>query len=130
MLSTVTIENGTIKIPVEMVESDGLVILTLVQNAYLILRANELANYSPEKLAQLRQNAIALTQATEPTYKYHPTKVRALREMRALGIPVSGGEEYFPKPIGNPPPIEQVRQELASIKGNLSALVIAEREER
>lgn len=129
-MSAITIENSNITIQGEMVERDGLVIVTLAVNAYLIIHANDWISYPPEKLDKLQANARALTRPIEPTHNYHPTKVRALREMRALGIPVSGGEEYFPKPTGNPPPIEQVRQELASIKGNLSDLVIAEREER
>jgi hypothetical protein len=128
MTPTITIENNNIKLPVEMVAGDGMVILTLVPNAYLVLRASDLANYSPEKLERLQSITRTLTQPTEPSYNYHPTKVRALREMRALGIPVSGGEEYGLKPSSVS--LDQVRQELASIKGSLADEIIAEREER
>lgn len=128
MTPTITIENNNIKLPVEIVAGDGMVILTLVPNAYLVLRASDLANYSPEKLERLQSITRTLTQPTEPSYNYHPTKVRALREMRALGIPVSGGEEYGLKPSSVS--LDQVRQELASIKGSLADEIIAEREER
>lgn len=129
-MSTITIENNNIKIPIEMVEQNGMAILTLAPNAYLVLRANDLANYPPEKLERLQIAARTLTQPAEMNPNYHPTKARALRELRAKGYHVSGGEEYFSERVANPPSIEQVRKELASVKGNLSDLIIAEREER
>ncbi|MBI4786692.1 MAG: hypothetical protein HY782_06580 [Chloroflexi bacterium] len=128
-MSAITIEKGTVKIPIEAVEGDGWVVLTLAPNAYLILRADKISNYPAEKLDQLRRAVSALSGEPEPNPRYHPSKVRALREMRAAGIPVSGGEEYFPNPVENPPSLEQVRRGLASIKGSLSDLVIALREE-
>jgi hypothetical protein len=130
MTPTITIENNNIKLPVEIVAGDGMVILTLVPNAYLVLRASDLANYPPEKLERLQSITRTLTQPTEPSYNYHPTKVRALREMRAKGYHVSSGEEYFSEIPANPPSLEKVRQQLASIKGSLADEVIAQREER
>ncbi|HEX7593256.1 MAG TPA: hypothetical protein VF429_03720 [Anaerolineae bacterium] len=127
-MSAITIENSNITIQDEMVERDGLVIVTLAVNAYLIIHANDWISYPPEKLDKLQANARALTRPTEPTHNYHPTKVRALRELRAKGIAVSGGEEYGLKP--SPVSLEKVRQGLASIKGSLADRIIAERDER
>lgn len=129
-MSTITIEHGTIQIPTESLADGGVVVMSLGNDTYLMIRASDLVNSSPEQLEQLRNKTLALTQASDPYAKYHPSKARALREMRAKGIAVSGGEEYFSKPVTDPPPLEQVREELAHIKGNLSDLIIAEREEQ
>ncbi|MBI5653517.1 MAG: hypothetical protein HZC40_24180 [Chloroflexi bacterium] len=127
-MSTLTIEHNSVKLPIEMVAGDGMVILTLVPNAYLVLRASDLATYPPEKLERLQTITRELTQPPEPSYNYHPTKVRALREMRAKGIAVSSGEEYGLKPSSVS--LEQVRQGLASIQGSLADRIIAERDEQ
>jgi hypothetical protein len=129
-MSVNTIEHGPVQIPIESLAGNGVVVLELGPNAYLLVRANDLAIYPTEKLEQLRAITQNLAQAPETPTHYHPSKVRALREMRALGISVSGGEEYFSEPVTKPPSIEQVRQELASIKGNLSDFIIAERAEQ
>ena len=54
-MSGITIENGSVKIPIEAVEGDGLVVLTLAPGAYLIIRHDALANYPREKLAELER---------------------------------------------------------------------------
>lgn len=129
-MSTIMIENDVIKIPAETVNEDGLVILTLAANAHLIVRADVLSRYPPELLRRLRE-AIQAIQPTSPAYHlYSPQKARVLKELLAQGYPASGGEEYFPDLVTNPPSLEEVRQALASIKGSLSDRVITEREER
>jgi hypothetical protein len=129
-MSAITIENSNIKIPVEMVEGDGLAILTLAQNAYLVVRAETLSRYPTELLRQLQEKVQSLQPATpSPAYHlYSPQKARAMRELRAQGYNVYGGEEYGLKP--STIPLEQVQQELASIQGSLADDVIAERDER
>jgi hypothetical protein len=129
-MSAITVESGAIKIPLESVAGDGWVVLTLAPNAYLILPTESLANYPRERLLEIGQAIRAITGPPEISSRYHPTKARALRELRALGYPVSGGEEYFPSIPENPPSLEQVRQELSSIQGSLADDVIAERDER
>ncbi|MDE3088346.1 MAG: hypothetical protein KGJ80_03020 [Chloroflexota bacterium] len=129
-MSANTIEHGPVQIPIESLAGDGVVVLELGSNAYLLVRANDLTTYPTEKLEQLRAITQTLARSPGTPTRYHPSKVRALREMRALGIPVSGGEEYFSELVTNPPSIEQVRKELASIKGNLSDFIIAERDEQ
>lgn len=129
-MSANTIKHGPVQIPIESLAGDGVVVLELGSNAYLLVRANDLTIYPTEKLEQLRAITQTLAQSPGTPTHYHPSKVRALREMRALGIPVSGGEEYFSELVTNPPSIEQVRKELASIKGNLSDFIIAERDEQ
>jgi hypothetical protein len=126
-MSAITIENGSVKIAIEAVEGDGMVVLTLAPGAYLILRKEALANYPREKLAELERVVREMTPEPEfPSY-YHPSKVRALKELRARGIAASGGEEYGLKLSSIS--LEKVREEPAPIKGSLSDEVIAQREE-
>jgi hypothetical protein len=129
-MSAITIENGSVKIAIEAVEGDGMVVLTLAPGAYLILRKEALANYPREKLAELER--LVREMAPEPEFPsyYHPSKVRALKELRARGIAASGGEEYFSEIPKNPPTLEHVREILSKVKGSLSDEVIANREER
>lgn len=126
-MPTIAIEDSNIRI-LEVPENAGWVVLSLVPNAYLILRTDALPHYGDETLQQLGQAIRAIAPEPETTSRYHPTKARALRELRALGIPVSGGEEYGLNPM--PVPLEKVRQGLASIKGSLADIIIAERDER
>ena len=127
-MSAITIENGTIKIPVETSKDDGWVILTLAPNAHLILRTEKLDDYAGEKLEKIRRTVHAIMGEPEENPRFHPSKVRALRELRAHGVSVSDGSEYDLKPSSVS--LEKVRQGLASVKGSLSDIIIAEREER
>jgi len=129
-MSAITIEKDSIKIPIEMTEKDGWVVLTLSPKATLILRAEKLSEYVPKKLENIIKAARAITEDQPMPSYYHPSKARALRELRELGITnVSGGEEYFSEQITTAPSLEQVRKGLASIKGSLSDFVISERDE-
>ena len=128
-MSVITIERDSIKIPIEMTEKDGWVILTLSPKATLILRAEKLSEYVPKKLENIINAARAITEEPPMPSYYHPSKARALRELRELGITnVSGGEEHELKPKDIP--IEKVRQGLASIKGSLSEEIIRQRKEQ
>ncbi|OGO38874.1 MAG: hypothetical protein A2Z03_04480 [Chloroflexi bacterium RBG_16_56_8] len=131
-MSAITIGQGNIQIPAEVVQDDGLIVLDLAATAHLIVRASVLSGYSPQVLRQLRL-AIEAIRPTTPSPAYHlytPQKARVLKDLLAQGYPVSGGEEYFTDRVTNPPSLEEVRQALSSIKGSLSDEVIAEREER
>ncbi len=129
-MSAITIESGNVKIPVESIEGNGLAVITLAQNTFLIVRAEDLPSYPPALLTELYKTAQSI-QPVSPDYNlYSPQKARALRELRALGYDVSGGEEHFKELVTNPPLIEQVRKELGSIKGSLSDRVISQRDER
>ncbi len=129
-MSTIKIDNGDIHIPLKSIEQNGVVVLNLAYNTYLIAPAESFANYPRELLRQIiemvRQAHVA---PTLDEIRYSPRKARALKELREKGYRVSGGEEYFPELPENPPSIEQVRQELSSYKGSLSDLVIAMRNE-
>ncbi|MBI3914702.1 MAG: hypothetical protein HY327_11035 [Chloroflexi bacterium] len=125
----ITLENGNVKIPVEMTEDKGWVVLKLSPDAQLRLRADKMENYPPEKLGEIaRAIQGGIEEPPMPAY-YHPSKARALRELRELGITnVSGGEEHGLKPMDVP--LEKVRQGLASIKGSLSDEILRQREEQ
>ncbi len=129
-MSTIKIDNGDIHIPLKSIEQNGVVVLNLAYNTYLIAPAESFANYPRELLRQIiemvRQAHVA---PTSDEIRYSPRKARALKELREKGYRVSGGEEYFSELPENPPSIEQVRQELSSYKGSLSDLVIAMRNE-
>lgn len=130
-MAAITIERDGIKIPLEAIEDNGIAVITLAPRAWLILDADIVATYPRNKLDALQRAARNLVDEPEPEYPsyYSPRKVRALKEMRAMGIDVSGGEEYFDEIVTDPPSLEQVREGLASFKGSLSDFVIAERDE-
>ncbi len=127
-MAAITIENGSVKIPIEAVEGEALVVLTLASDAYLILRAAELLNMSQVQLLKLVEITRTIALSADESPYYHPTKIRALKELRAKGISVSGGEEYGLAPASIT--LEKVQAELASISSSLSDDIIAEREER
>ena len=130
-MSTITIEGSNIKIPLEATEKGGWVVITFSPNAYVILPAEKVKDYPTEKISELARALRGLAPESERPSYYHPSKIRALKRLRELGITnVSGGEEYFSHLVTDPPSLEQVRQGLASIKGSLSDEVIAQREER
>ncbi len=127
-MSAITIEGGNIKIPIETTEKGGWVIVTVLPQVTLILRSEELKDYSPEKLERIAQAVRAATEEPPMPSYYHPSKTRLLRRLRERGITnVSGGEEYRlnPKSVS----LEKVRQGLASIKESLSDEVIRQRQE-
>ena len=126
-MSAITIENGTIKIPVETSKDDGWVILTLAPNAHLILRAEKLNEYAGEKLEKIRRTVNTIMGEPEPNPRFHPSKVRGLRELRAQGVSVSDGSEYDLKPSSVS--LEKVQQGLAPLKRSLSDEIIAQRNE-
>jgi hypothetical protein len=128
-MSAITIEQDSIKIPVETTEKDGWVVLTISPVVTLILRAEKLNEYVPEKLEKIVQSLRAITEEPPMPAYYHPSKARLLKRLRERGISnISGGEEYDLKPLDVP--LEKVRQGLASIKGSLSDEVIKQRNEQ
>ncbi len=128
-MAAITIERDSIKIPVETTGKDGWVVLTISPSITLILRAEKLDEYVPEKVEKIVQSVRAITEEPPMPAYYHPSKARALRELRESGITnVSGGEEYDLKPSDIA--LEKVRKGLASIKGSLSDEVIRQREEQ
>ncbi|TAH48247.1 MAG: hypothetical protein EYC68_21740 [Chloroflexota bacterium] len=133
-MAAITIERDGIKIPLEAIEDNGITVITLAPRAWLILNADAVAAYPRNKLDALQRAARNLVGEPEPESEYpsyySPGKVRALKEMRAMGIDVSGGEEYFDEMPENPPSLEQVREILSKTKRSLSDEVIAERDER
>lgn len=133
-MAAITIERNGVKIPLETVEGNGITIITLAPRAWLILTADVVATYPRNKLDALERAARKLVGEPEPEPEYpsyySPGKVRALKEMRAMGIDVSGGEEYFDEMPENPPSLEQVRKILSKTKRSLAEEVIAERDER
>ncbi len=131
-MSAITIESNGIKIPVDAIEGEGLMVLTLAAHAHLIARTEIVKNYSTETWQRLLE-VVRVTQPTTPPPAYHlysPRKAHLLQELREQGYPVSGGEDYFAKQADTVPSLEQVRDELSVFKGSLSDEVIAEREER
>ena len=62
---------------------------------------------------------------------FTPRKQWALQELGQQGYPVSGGLGYGLEDIADPGvTLEQVWQDLSTIKGSLARTVLAERDER
>lgn len=133
-MAAITIERDGIKIPLETIEDNGITVITLAPRAWLIVTSEAFKTYPRAELVVLERAARKLVgePELEPAYPayYSPRKVRALKEMRAMGIDVSGGEEYFDEMPENPPSLEQVREILSKTKRSLSDEVSAERDER
>lgn len=136
-METIRVQSDNITIPLKLLDveqPEGLAVVSIGSNAYLILPADVLQRESVQRLAEIGE-AIRSLQAQLVEEKspagivYSSRKKRALKRLAEHGLPVSAGTGYGLENNLDPSvTLEKVRQELSSMAGSLTQTVVEERE--
>ncbi len=129
---TITVDQRGMLIPLETLDvtGTGIAVIALARGAYLIMRPDLLAAFPLHYLRELSRKVQALEPLEADTHHPGLRKQSVLKELNAQGYIVSDGSEYeFPsiKPGSN---LQQLRQDLSTIQGNLAEEIETERDER
>ncbi len=136
-MPNISLQEDDVAIPLELLDDaggEGLVVLSLAEGAYFVIRAEVFTAYPPQRLASIRQ---AIKSLQEAEAKPEGTEVlctsrkrRGLDELTKQGFAVSDGSGYrLQDQILPDVTLDLVRQGLASMKGALTQEVIEERGE-
>lgn len=136
-MDQITIQDDDITIPLKLLreQPEGLAVISVGSDSYLILPTNTLRRETVQRLIEISEairtlQTQASTEATLPEAAYSSRKKRALKHLAEQGLSPSAPSEYgLDLHLDSDVTLEQVRQELSSIRGSLAQTVTEEREQ-
>jgi len=134
MATGIKIDNGSVVIPLELLDSpdQGLAVLTLARGAFLVMRAEMLDALPRQRLLDFSRTAQNVERSrSETSSSFAPRKQQALDLLHEQGYTVSGGLDYGLEDMAaSDITLEQVWQGLSTMDSSLAEEVLAERDER